>query len=61
VNLVEVLASAAPIKVPNLASGGVLAAHTTQTMTHSIRIQSANGTKYYIMCTNVVTNRTGGA
>lgn len=47
--------------VPNVASGGVLAAHTTQTMTHSIRIKSADGTKYYLMATNVVTNRTGGA
>jgi hypothetical protein len=49
------------LSVPDVASGGVLAAHTTQTMTHSIRIQSADGTNYYIMCTNVVTNRTGGA
>lgn len=47
--------------VPNVASGGVLAAHTTQTMTHSIRIKSADGTLYYLMATNVVTNRTGGA
>lgn len=47
--------------VPNVASGGVLAAHITQTMTHSIRIKSADGTLYYLMATNVVTNRTGGA
>lgn len=47
--------------VPNVASGGVLAAHTTQTMTHSLRIKSADGTLYYVMITNVVTNRTGGA
>lgn len=49
------------LTVPNVASGGVLAAHTTQTMTHSIRIKSADGTLYYLMATNVVTNRTGGA
>lgn len=47
--------------VPNVASGGVLAVHTTQTITHSIRIKSVDGTLYYLMVTNVVTNRTGGA
>lgn len=47
--------------VPNVASGGVLAVHTTQVMSHSVRIKSADGTLYYIMLTNVVTNRTGGA
>jgi hypothetical protein len=49
------------LNVPDVASAGLLAAHTTQTMTHSIRIISADGTKYYIMCTNASTNRTGGA
>ena len=49
------------LSVPNVASGGVLAVHTTQTMTHSLRIQSADGTNYYIMLTDTVTNRTGGA
>lgn len=48
-------------QVPNVASGGVLAAHITQTMTHSIRIRSADGTLYYVMVTNAATNRTGGA
>jgi len=48
-------------QVPNVASGGVLAAHITQVMTHSIRIKSADGTLYYIMVTNAATNRTGGA
>lgn len=47
--------------VPNVASGGVLAVHTTQTITHSVRIKSTDGTLYYVMLTNVVTNRTGGA
>lgn len=49
------------VTVPNVASGGVLAVHTTQTISHSIRIKSADGTLYYVMLTNVVTNRTGGA
>lgn len=48
-------------EVPNVASGGTLAAHVTDAMSHSIRIRSANGTKYYIMATTTVTNRTGGA
>lgn len=49
------------ISVPNVASGGVLAVHTTQTISHSVRIQSADGTLYYVMLTNLATNRTGGA
>ena len=49
------------MEVPNVASGGILAAHTTEAMSHSIRIRSADGTLYYIMCTNAATNRTGGA
>ena len=48
------------LSVPNVASGGVLAVHVTDAMTHTIRIQSADGTNYYIMCTTTVTNRTGG-
>jgi len=44
-------------EVPNAANGTLLAAHTTQTMTHSIKIISADGTAYYIMCTNAATNR----
>lgn len=47
--------------VPNVASGGVLAAHITDAVSHSIRIKSANGTLYYLMATTTVTNRTGGA
>lgn len=49
------------LNVPNVASGGLLAAHTTQGLTHSIRIVSADGTLYYIMVTDAATNRTGGA
>lgn len=48
-------------EVPTVASGGILAAHTTDAVTHSIRIMSAAGTLYYIMCTTTVSNRTGGA
>ena len=48
------------LSVSDVASGGVLAVHTTQTITHSLRIQSADGTNYYIMLTDTVTNRTGG-
>ena len=46
--------------VPNVASGGILAAHVTDAVTHSIRIISADGTKYYLMATTTVSNRTGG-
>jgi len=49
------------LNIANVASGGILAAHTTQGLTHSIRFITANGTKYYIMCTDAATNRTGGA
>lgn len=42
--------------IPAPANGTLFAAHTTQTMTHSIKI-IANGTLYYIMCTNAATNR----
>lgn len=58
---VSALAGDKLTSVPNVASGGVLAAHVTQVMSHSIRIKSADGTLYYVMVTNVVTNRTGGA
>ena len=43
--------------VPTAGNGLVLAAHTTQTMTHSIKILDAAGTAYYIMCTAGATNR----
>ena len=46
--------------VPTVLSGGVLAAHTTQVMSHSIRIKDKAGTNYYVMCTATTTNRTGG-
>jgi len=48
------------LNIPNVTAetDGIFCAHVTQTMTHSIRILSANGTEYYIMCTNASTNRT---
>ena len=49
------------LSVPDVASAGVLAVHTTQVMTHSIRIQTADGTAYWLMVTDAATNRTGGA
>jgi hypothetical protein len=61
INLEGLATAEDALSVPNVASGGVLAAHTTDAVTHSIRIQSADGTNYYIMCTTTVTNRTGGA
>jgi hypothetical protein len=39
------------------ANGTIFAAHTTQAMTHSIRIIDSAGTPYYVMCTNAATNR----
>ena len=47
--------------LPTVASAGLLAVHTTETITHSIRVCDAAGTVYYIMCTNDATHRTGGA
>lgn len=43
--------------IPNASNGTIFAAHTTQTMTHSIKIISEDGTAYYVMCTNAATNR----
>lgn len=44
-------------RLPNAAAGGMIAPHTTQGMTHSIRIVTDDGTPYYIMCASVATNR----
>ena len=38
----------------------IFATHTTQGLTHSIRVLDGAGTPYYIMCTDAATNR-GGA
>lgn len=45
------------MRIPNASNGTIFAAHTTQTMTHSIKILSEDGTAYYVMCTNAATNR----
>lgn len=60
INQSELATASSLMVVPAVASGGVLAAHVTDAMTHSIRIESADGTKYYVMATTTVTNRTGG-
>lgn len=49
------------LALPGAASNStIFATHTTQSMTHSIRIIDDDGTPYFIMCTNAATNR-GGA
>jgi len=48
-------------RLPTVASAGLLAAHTTDAITHSIRCVDAAGTVFYIMCTTTSSNRTGGA
>jgi len=50
------------VVLPSTASNStVFATHTTQGMTHSIRIIDSAGTPYFIMCTNAATNRGGGS
>ena len=49
------------LNLPTVASAGILAAHVTDGITHSIRCVDAAGTVFYIMCTTTATNRTGGA
>lgn len=48
-------------RLPTVASAGLLAAHVTDAMTHSIRCVDDAGTVFYIMCTTTSSNRTGGA
>lgn len=43
--------------IPVAANGTMFAAHTTQTMSHSIRFVDAAGTAHYIMCCDAATNR----
>lgn len=40
------------------AAGGILSAHVTDAMTHSIRVIDSAGTAYYLMATTTVSNRT---
>jgi len=49
------------LKLPTVASAGLLAAHITDAISHSIRCEDAAGTVFYIMCTTDASNRTGGA
>ncbi len=49
------------LNIPPASNSTIFATHTTQTMTHSIRIVDANGTPYYIMCASAATNRGGGS
>lgn len=49
------------LRLPTVASAGILAAHTTDALTHSIRCVDEAGTVFYIMCTTTSSNRTGGA
>ncbi len=48
-------------RFPAVASAGMVAAHTTDAMTHSIRCVTDAGTVLYLMATTTVSNRTGGA
>lgn len=45
------------MQIPAASNGTIFAAHTTQTMTHSIRIRNAAGAAYYVMVTDAATNR----
>lgn len=49
------------LNVPVPSNSTIFATHTTQGMTHSIRICAADGTPYFIMCTDAATNRGGGS
>lgn len=45
------------LDIPNVSNGTIFAAHTTQTMTQSIKFRTADGTLGYLMCTDAATNR----
>lgn len=49
------------MRTPNVASGGLLAAHVTDALSHSLRCITEGGTVFYVMCTTTASNRTGGA
>ncbi len=49
------------LNIPTTGSGLLMAPHTTQVMTDSIRIVMADGNVRYVMCTTSAANRTGGA
>lgn len=56
VNLDDLSSSATVIDLPTIANGGVVAAHTTDAMTHSVRIK-AGTTTLYLMATTTTSNR----
>lgn len=43
--------------IPAASNGTIFAAHTTQAMSHSIKVVDEAGTAYYIMCASAATNR----
>ena len=49
------------LRIPAASNSTIFATHTTQGMTHSIRIVDDAGTPYYIMCASAATNRGGGS
>lgn len=51
------LAAANLMRLPVPGTGTVLAAHTAQTMTHSIKIVDESGTAYYVLATTTATGR----
>lgn len=48
-------------RFPTIASAGMVAAHITDAMTHSVRCVDDAGTVFYLMATTTSSNRTGGA
>ena len=49
------------LNLPAVASAGLVAAHVTDAMSHSVRVVDAAGKVLYLMATETATNRTGGA
>lgn len=49
------------LNIPAASNSTIFATHTTQAMSHSIRIVDAAGTPYYIMCASAATNRGGSS
>jgi hypothetical protein len=49
------------LRLPTVASAGILAAHTTDALSHSVRCVDEAGTVFYLMATTDASNRTGGA
>ena len=49
------------LRLPTVASAGILATQTAVAISHSIRCVDDAGTVFYIMCTTDASNRAGGA